>query len=164
MSPAAAGPGRRLPGMRAALALYLVIVTAGFGAAGAQALWSFNSAVSAGVTAGAWAPNPVTGTVTCTRQDGGPITDRYADITVRWTATDAVSYTVTAVRKGSASVTISTTSTTSSATLRINRATLFDSQEYTATITATANGLQAAPRTFSLEMGTFLGIPTVGCS
>lgn len=89
---------RKIPGLRAALVAYLLIVVLGLGAAAAHALWSQSGTVKVGVTAGTWGPTgKVDGaTVTC-----GQRVDREwdSDITVTWKAVDATGYLLTVTPK-----------------------------------------------------------------
>ncbi|GAA1871909.1 hypothetical protein GCM10009715_18480 [Paeniglutamicibacter psychrophenolicus] len=82
---------RKLPGLRAAMFTYVLVVVLGLGAAGAHALWSQSGTVAVAVTAGTWAPAGTVdaNTVTCSnRADEG----WDAQVTVMWEAVDATGY------------------------------------------------------------------------
>ncbi|WP_411732225.1 hypothetical protein [Paeniglutamicibacter sp.] len=158
----ARGTVKRPGSLRIAAIAYGVIVVLGLGATGAHALWSLNGTVASTVVAGAWAPRGVDpATVTCTRKDGPLLGDKYSDLTLNWGAVDATGYTVTAVRN---SVTVAKTTTTATATLRLEGAALLDSSVYAVTITPTASGLSGPPAQITAQLTTILFITGVTCT
>lgn len=131
--------------MRAALVTYLVIVIAGLGGTGAYALWSQTGTLSSNVTAATWAPAPVSAsTVTCTLVTVGS----QADVTLKWAATDATSYTVAAPGASPATATTGT----ASAVIRVNVPKQGTPDVYSVTITAEAAGAKAASTPVRVEV------------
>lgn len=156
MSAIKPGKRKRAP-LKAAAVTYAVIVASGLTAAGAHALWSQSGTLRAGVTAGTWAPNPVpASSVTCTWVSAGDKTQ----VTFRWAATDASSYTV-GVEGSSVPAPVKTAST--SATLSLHRPVLWDSDVHTVTITPEASGLTATPTRIRVELNTGLLGTNVTC-
>jgi predicted ribosomally synthesized peptide with SipW-like signal peptide len=143
--------------MRAAVIVYLVIVITGLAGTGAHALWSQTGALSGMVTAGAWAPQPVTASgITCARDNEGS----QVKITLNWTATDATSYTVTATGKSNPAP---VTTTTTSAAFLVPRPEWFGTDSYNVTITAEAAGVKASPTPVQVELTRAVLSPTITC-
>lgn len=85
----------KLPGLRTAAIVYVLLVITALGGAGAHALWSQSGTVVAPVTAGTWGPEPgKVGTVTCAR---GTNVDSSTNVTVSWQAVEATAYQLTVV-------------------------------------------------------------------
>lgn len=91
-------PHGRLPGLRAAIVVYVLIVVGLLGGGAAFALWSQSGTAAIQVTAAPVAPQTVGSAITCKRQD----TANAANITVTWGATDASGYVVTVLQNGAA--------------------------------------------------------------
>lgn len=158
----ARGTRERSGSWRIAAIVYGVIVVLGLGATGAQALWTLNGSVASTVVAGAWAPQGVNpATVTCIRKDGPLLGDTYSDLTLNWGPVDATAYTVRAVRN-SVATTITTSSAT--ATLRLDGAALLGTYVYAVTITPTASGLSGAPARVTAELSKVLLVTSVKCT
>ena len=83
----------KLPGLRAAIIAYMIVVVLGLGAAGAHALWSQSGTVVVGVNAGSWAPTGKvdSNTIMCSRTD----VEWNSTVTVTWKAVDATGYELT---------------------------------------------------------------------
>ncbi|MFF1253000.1 hypothetical protein ACFVYC_10975 [Pseudarthrobacter sp. NPDC058329] len=142
--------------VRAAIIIYLLIVTAGLAGTGAHALWSQTGTLASGVTAGTWAPAPVAASsVTCTRAN----TNNQVDVTLSWAATDASSYTVTAPGATPASLVTGT----ATAVLRVDRPGLFDTDTYNVTLTPEAAGVKASSTLIRVELYRGLFNSTVTC-
>jgi hypothetical protein len=147
---------------RIAAIVYGVIVVLGLSGTGAHAWWSLNGAVASAVVAGAWAPQGVNpASVTCTRKDGPLLGDSYTDLTLNWGPVDATAYTVRAV-KGSVAKTTTTSSAT--ATLRLEGAAALGTQRYSVTITPSASGLDGTPARINAELSKVLLVSSVKCT
>jgi predicted ribosomally synthesized peptide with SipW-like signal peptide len=85
----------KLPGLRAAIITYVLIVVLGLGGVAAHALWSQSGTVTVNLTAGHWAKPPgKVGNVSCTR---GDTTDHTTLVTMTWEGVvDATKYELTA--------------------------------------------------------------------
>lgn len=143
--------------VRAAIIVYLVIVIAGLAVTGAHALWSQTGTLASGVTAGTWAPAPVTASsVTCTSTTAG----NQVDVTLSWAATDATSYTVAAPGASPASATTVAATTV----LRVPRPSWLGTEVYNVSITPEAAGVKASPTPVRVEITYgLLGNTTVAC-
>lgn len=147
---------------RIAVIVYGVIVVLGLSGTGAHAWWSLNGSVASTVVAGAWAPQGVNpASVSCTRNDGPLLGDSYTDLTLNWSPVDATAYTVRAVKDS-----VATTKTTSSATatLRLEGAALLGTQLYSVTITPTASGLNGTPARIDAVLSKVLLVSSVKCT
>lgn len=150
---------RCIPGLRMAAVVYLIIVIAGLAGTGAHALWSQTGTVTAGVTAGTWAPKPVnSGSITCTRENAP---NNQLDVTLDWDPTDATSYTVAATGPSTPQP-VSTTA--APATLRLERPDWFGTKTYQVTITPEAAGAKAAPTRIQVDLIRSVLSPQIRCT
>lgn len=133
---------KRIPGLRLALVVYLLIVLAGLGASGAHALWKLSGSAAGTVTAGSWAPKSIDGgSVQCTRQDGSTGSTSYTDLKFSWPAVDADSYQLALTGNG---MNLKETTSAPNQTFRLPKPGLFGSHTYTVSITPVVGSGDAA--------------------
>lgn len=151
---------RKLPGLRAGIITYVLIVLLALGGASAHALWSQRGTVTVNVTAGTWGP---TGTVEATTVMCGQRIDRHkeSDITVTWKAVRATGYRLEIAPPGFM-VPATVLHTGAGEIVSTKLILTFDDNSgkgtYPLTITPTAGGLDGTPTVVNVE---FLKNPDV---
>lgn len=88
-----------MPGLRAAVVLYVMIVAGLLGGGAAFALWSQSGTAAVNATAAPMTPATIGRSITCSRQD-----TTAAYVTMEWGASDASGYQVTITDKNGVAV------------------------------------------------------------
>jgi predicted ribosomally synthesized peptide with SipW-like signal peptide len=146
---------RKLPGLRDAIIVYVLIVVAALGGVAAHALWSQSGTVTVNVTAGTWAPTGTVNALRCKRESDEL---KSTDVSVAWDAVDANEYRLAATmtpenpRLSTQKWTVSSGATDVVETLKLIRDDASGSETYILAITPKFGDKHGTPTEFTVVL------------